>query len=61
VGAEKAEAGWTVMSSHITVRASVPGLDAALFQEKAEAAKAGCPISRAISGSVAITLDAALE
>ena len=33
----------------------------ATFQEQAEAAKAGCPISRAISGSVAITLDATLE
>jgi osmotically inducible protein OsmC len=61
VGADKTDSGWTVQSSHISVRASVPGADAALFQEKAEAAKAGCPISKAISGSVTITLDAALE
>jgi osmotically inducible protein OsmC len=61
VSADKTDAGWTVQSSHIVVRAKVPGADAALFQEKAEAAKAGCPISRAISGSVAITLEATLE
>jgi osmotically inducible protein OsmC len=61
VSADKREAGWTVVSSHITVRGKVPGVDAATFQEKAAAAKAGCPISRAISDSVTISLDATLE
>jgi osmotically inducible protein OsmC len=49
------------MSSHITLRARVPGIDQATFEEQAQKAKAGCPISRAISESVAITLEAALE
>jgi osmotically inducible protein OsmC len=61
VTADKAAEGWTVLTSHLTVRARVPGVDEATFQEKAEAAKGGCPISRAISGSVSITLDAVLE
>lgn len=61
VSADKTDAGWTVIGSAISVRAKVPGADAAVFAEKAEAAKGGCPISRAISGSVAITLDATLE
>jgi len=61
VSAGKTDAGWTVQSSAITVRAKVPGADAAVFGEKAEAAKASCPISRALSSSVAVTLDAALE
>lgn len=61
VSADKTDAGWTVLSSAITVRAKVPGADAATFVEKADAAKAGCPISRAISDSVEITLDAVLE
>jgi osmotically inducible protein OsmC len=61
VSAGKTDSGWTVQTSAITVRAKVPGADAALFGEKANAAKAGCPISRAISDSVDITLDAALE
>ena len=44
----------------LTVRGEVDGLDAAGFQQAAEAAKAGCPISKALTG-VEITLDAALE
>ena len=58
--ADKREAGWTVISCHITLRARVPGVDQATFDEQAQKAKAGCPISRAISSSVEITLDAAL-
>ena len=61
VSADKTDAGWTVLASAISVRAKVPGVDLATFSEKAEAAKAGCPISRAISDSVDITLDAVLE
>jgi lipoyl-dependent peroxiredoxin len=61
VTADKTDAGWTVLSSAITLRARVPGCDAATFQAQADAAKSGCPISRAISGSVEITLDATLE
>ena len=61
VSADKTDAGWTVQASAITVRAKVPGVDLATFNEKADAAKAGCPISRAISDSVVITLDAVLE
>ena len=61
VTADKTDAGWTVLSSAITLRARVPGIDEAAFLEKADAAKGGCPISRAISDSVEITLDATLE
>ena len=61
VTADKTDAGWTVLSSAITVRAKVPGVDDATFQEKATAAKGGCPISRAISDSVEISVDATLE
>lgn len=61
VTADKTDAGWTVLSSAISVRAAVPGIDEALFAEKAAAAKDGCPISRAIGGSVAISVEAVLE
>jgi len=49
----------TVTSSHLEVRVSVPGLDAAKFAEIAEATKKGCPISRLLNA--AISLDAKLE
>lgn len=38
----------------------VPGIDEAAFIEQAEAAKAGCPVSRALAGVPEITLEASL-
>jgi len=38
----------------------VPGIDEAQFLEHAQAAKAGCPVSRALAGVGEITLDASL-
>jgi lipoyl-dependent peroxiredoxin len=38
----------------------VPGIDAAAFAEHAAAAKAGCPVSRALAGVPEITLEASL-
>jgi len=38
----------------------VPGIDEAAFAEHAAAAKAGCPVSRALAGVPEITLDATL-
>jgi len=43
----------------LTVRGRVEGLDAAAFEKAAAEAKAGCPVSKALTG-VEITLDAAL-
>ncbi|HWQ24366.1 MAG TPA: OsmC family peroxiredoxin [Gaiellaceae bacterium] len=44
----------------LRVRGSVPGLDPAAFAQAAEAAKAGCPVSKALAAVPEITLDAAL-
>lgn len=51
--------GTGITGSHLNVNAVVPGLDAAKFQELAEGAKAGCPVSQALAG-IDITLEAAL-
>lgn len=45
----------------LEVRGSVPGLDADGFRDAADAAKAGCPVSKALAGVPEITLDAGLE
>ena len=45
----------------LTVRGSVPGLDADAFRTAAEDAKANCPVSQALAGGPEITLDAALD
>jgi lipoyl-dependent peroxiredoxin len=50
--------GTGITGVKLTVRGVVAGLDNAKFVELAEAAKAGCPVSQALS--VPITLDAAL-
>ena len=52
--------GFHLTGIKITVRGEVEGLDEAGFIAAAESAKAGCPISKALTG-VTITLDAALE
>jgi osmotically inducible protein OsmC len=61
VAFEQVEGSWTVVSSKLTVRGRVPGLDAARFVELAQAAKEGCPISRALAGNVALSVEASLE
>src|SRR5215216_4888732 len=44
----------------LTVRGQVPGLDAAAFEAAAEAAKEGCPVSKALASVPEITLEAEL-
>jgi osmotically inducible protein OsmC len=58
---DKVEAGWRVVSSALTVRGAVPGIDAATFTSLAEAARDTCPISAMMHGNVALSVDAALE
>ncbi|WP_217915554.1 OsmC family peroxiredoxin [Miltoncostaea marina] len=53
--------GIQVTDSKLTVRGTVPGIDDAAFKDAAAKGEAGCPISNAIRGSVAISLDASLE
>lgn len=50
--------GVSIAGIRLVVRGAVDGMDTAGFAAAAEAAKAGCPVSRALS--VPITLDAAL-
>jgi lipoyl-dependent peroxiredoxin len=52
--------GTGITKSALTVRASVPGMDEATFHEKAEGARVGCPVSKALAAVPEITLDAAL-
>jgi len=58
---DKVGDGWKVVSSALTVRGKVPGMDAAAFTQAAEAAKEGCPISQALKGNVDLSVEATLE
>lgn len=51
--------GFKITKSHLVCRAKVPGIDNATFLQHAEAAKAGCPVSRALAGTE-ISLEAKL-
>ena len=52
--------GFRLTGIKLTVRGEVDGLDDGQFAKAAQEAKAGCPVSKALTG-VDITLDAALE
>jgi len=56
---EKTDAGFTVTKVHLDVKAKIPGTNQAAFETVANAAKAGCPISRLLKAT--ITMDAKLE
>ena len=52
--------GFKLTGRKLTVRGELDGLNDEQFAEAANEAKAGCPVSKALTG-VDITLDAALE
>src|SRR5437773_9009948 len=58
---DKVGEGWKVVSSALTVRGRVPGIDAEAFKKAAEAARDGCPISQALKGNVDLSVEATLE
>jgi osmotically inducible protein OsmC len=56
---DKVEDGFKITSIELVTQGKVPGIDEETFQEKAEAAKEGCPVSQALAGTE-ITLEAEL-
>ena len=60
VTVERADGGLAITGIKVTLRASVPGLDAETFAGLAATAERTCPVSKALAGTT-ITLDAALD
>ena len=58
---DRVDGGWRVISSALTVRGWVPGLEPEGFRQAAEAAKDGCPVSQALKGNVQLSVQATLE
>ena len=52
--------GTGITKSALEVEGSVPGLDEKAFQEAADAAKDGCPVSQALKGNVELAIEARL-
>jgi osmotically inducible protein OsmC len=59
VDLQKVADGFAITSIALQIEAKVPGIDEAKFQAIAEAAKKGCPLSKALSATP-ITLSAKL-
>ena len=56
---EKGDGGWSVTKSHLDVKARIPGADQSKFDQAAQNAKAGCPISKLLKAE--ISMNAQLE
>src|SRR3954453_11422116 len=60
VTVDQVEGGFGITKIALKVRGTVPGLDADGFEQAAQGAKDGCPLSKALASVPEITLDAAL-
>ena len=58
---EKSGDGFKITTMKLTVRATVPNVDDAKFQQVAEQTKKTCPVSMAIIGNVDVQLAATLQ
>jgi len=56
---DNVDGAWSITESHLEVTAKVPGASPEAFRNAAEAAEAGCPISKLFKTK--ITMDARLE
>src|ERR1700749_4458648 len=55
---EKQGDGFAITKAHLTLKAKIPGIDNAKFQELAGMAEKGCPVSKLLKAE--ISLDASL-
>ena len=53
--------GWVIDRIALKMKATVPGLGEAAFQQLAAAARRDCPLSKALAAVAHITLQATLE
>jgi len=56
---EQKDGGFAITAVHLTLRAKIPGASQTAFENAANNAKAGCPVSKLLKAD--ITLDAQLE
>lgn len=57
----KTEAGFAITQIALLVDADVPGVPEKTFQDLAQAAKVGCPVSKALASVPTITVNATLQ
>jgi len=52
---EKTDAGFTITAIHLDVNVKIPGADQQKFDEAAQSAKKGCPVSRVLNANITMT------
>jgi lipoyl-dependent peroxiredoxin len=52
---EKLEAGFAITEIHLDLKAKIPGADKAAFETAANAAKAGCPVSKVLNAKITLS------
>lgn len=52
---DKTDAGFTITAIHLDVHAKVPNIDNSKFEEIANGAKKGCPVSRVLNANITMT------
>jgi lipoyl-dependent peroxiredoxin len=52
---EKEEGGWTIKKIDLSLHAKVPGISEEKFQELANGAKKGCPVSRVLNCEISLS------
>ena len=55
VSLEKQEQGFAIKKSALTLRAQVPGIDEAKFEELARAAEKNCPVSKVLNAEITMS------
>jgi lipoyl-dependent peroxiredoxin len=55
VSLEQVDGNWTITAIQLDLRGRVPGIDRAQFDEIADKAKAGCPVSRVLKAEISLT------
>ncbi len=58
---DQVEGGFAITKIELSVTGKVPGLDAAGFEQAAQGAKEGCPVSKALAAVPEITLETNFE
>lgn len=59
VSLDKADDGFAITAVHLEVIAKIPGVEQQVFEQAANSAKEGCPVSKVLNAR--ITMDAKLE
>jgi osmotically inducible protein OsmC len=54
VSLEQVEGGYAITSSHLVLKAKIPGADQATFETLAAKAKAGCPVSKLLKADISL-------